>query len=216
MDETLRQLGGILLRAVPTFLLVVLLHFYLKFIFFKPLGRILRQRYEATEGARKLAEASLAKAAEKAAEYEAALRAARAETYKELEQLRRQLQDDRAVAVREARAGAEKRAAAMDAKLANLGAEVETLRKSAREEAAMEGDRIRQETQRELAKIQANAGHDIASALKSAKIELKSYSGQLAIHLARDKVRQRMTPADQDALVRSFVSDLGRQEGTTQ
>ena len=84
MDETLRQLGGILLRAVPTFLLVVLLHFYLKFIFFKPLGRILRQRYDATEGARKLAEASLAKASEKAAEYEAALRAVRAETYKEL------------------------------------------------------------------------------------------------------------------------------------
>ncbi len=113
-------------------------------------------------------------------------------------------------------ADAEKRAAAMDAKLANLGAEVEALRKSAREEAAMEGDRIRQETQRELAKIQANAGHDIASALKSAKIELKSYSGQLAIHLARDKVRQRMTAADQDALVRGFVADLGRQEGTTQ
>jgi len=113
-------------------------------------------------------------------------------------------------------ADAEKRAAAMDAKLANLGAEVEALRKSAREEAAMEGDRMRQETQRELAKIQANAGHDIASALKSAKIELKSYSGQLAIQLARDKVRQRMTPADQDALVRGFVSDLGRQEGTTQ
>src|SRR2546429_648320 len=83
------------------------------------------------------------------------------------------------------------------------------------EEAAMEGDRIRQETQRELVKIQANANHDIASALKAAKIELKSHSGQLAIHLARSKVRQRMTAADQDALVRSFVADLGRQEGTT-
>ncbi len=126
-------------------------------------------------------------------------------------EIRKGIEDARQIS-----ADAEKRAAAMDAKLANLGAEVEALRKSAREEAAMEGDRMRQETQRELAKIQANAGHDIASALKSAKIELKSYSGQLAIELARDKVRQRMTPADQDALVRSFVSDLGRQEGTTQ
>ena len=43
MEETLRQLGGILLRAVPTFILVVLLHFYLKFIFFKPLQRVLRE-----------------------------------------------------------------------------------------------------------------------------------------------------------------------------
>src|SRR5215467_11921181 len=107
MDETLRQLGGILLRAIPTFILVVLLHFYLKFVFFKPLQKILRERYEATEGARKLAESSLAKAAEKAAEYEAALRAARSETYKELEQMRRQLQDERGAGVRDARARAE-------------------------------------------------------------------------------------------------------------
>src|SRR4029077_16167542 len=121
MEETLRQLGGILLRAVPTFFLVVLLHFYLKFIFFKPLQRVLRQRYEATEGARKLAEESLAKASEKAAEYEAALRAARGETYKELEQLRRLLQDDRSVAVQEARAEAE---AAVSKAKATLAAEL--------------------------------------------------------------------------------------------
>ena len=50
MEETLRALGGILLKAVPTFILVILLHFYLKFIFFKPLQRVLRLRYEATEG----------------------------------------------------------------------------------------------------------------------------------------------------------------------
>ena len=77
MEETLHQLGGILLRAVPTFIIVVLLHFYLKFVFFKPLQQVLRQRYEATEGARKLAEASLLNASEKAAQYEAALRSAR-------------------------------------------------------------------------------------------------------------------------------------------
>src|SRR6185436_795500 len=127
MEETLRALGEILLKAIPTFLLVVLLHFYLKFIFFKPLQQVLRQRYEATEGARKLAEASLAKASEKAAEYESALRAARAESYKELEQLRRQLQDDRAIAVRQARASAE--SAVAQAK-ATLGAEVDGLKKN--------------------------------------------------------------------------------------
>jgi F-type H+-transporting ATPase subunit b len=139
MDETLRQLGGILLRAVPTFFLVVLLHFYLKFIFFKPLQRVLRQRYEATEGARKLAEESLVKASEKAAEYEAAIRAARGETYKELEQLRRQLQDDRAVAVREARTRAE--AAVSEAK-ATLAAEVAELKKGLEAESDTLADQI--------------------------------------------------------------------------
>jgi F-type H+-transporting ATPase subunit b len=139
MDETLRALGGILLRAIPTFVLVVLLHFYLKFIFFKPLQKVLRQRYEATEGARKLAESSLAKAAEKAAEYEAALRAARGDTYKELEQLRRQLQDERAAGVREARARAE--AAVAQAKAA-LGAEVASLKKSLETESETLAERI--------------------------------------------------------------------------
>src|SRR5258708_6827683 len=104
MEETLRQLGGILLRAVPTFILVVLLHLYLKFIFFKPLQRVLQERYDATEGARRLADESLARASQKAADYEAALRAARSDTYEEIEQLRRELQDDRADSVKEARA----------------------------------------------------------------------------------------------------------------
>ena len=107
------------------------------------------------------------------------------------------------------RADAEARAAAMEARLANIGAEIEAMKKSAREEAAQEGDRIRNETQRELAKIQAHADHEISSALKSAQLELMSYSAQLAIRLARNKVRERMTPADQDALVRDFVDDLG-------
>ena len=45
--------------------------------------------------------------------------------------------------------------------------------------------------------------------LKAAQLELKSYSGQLAISLARSKVRERMTPNDQDGLVRRFVDGLG-------
>jgi F-type H+-transporting ATPase subunit b len=139
MEETLRALGGILLKAVPTFLLVVLLHFYLKFIFFKPLQKVLRLRYEATEGARKLAESSLAKAAERAAEYEAALRAARSESYKELEQMRRQLQDERAAGVRESRTRAE---ASVAAAKATLAAEVTGLKKTLESDSDALADRI--------------------------------------------------------------------------
>jgi len=139
MEETLRALGGILLKAVPTFILVILLHFYLKFIFFKPLQKVLRLRYEATEGARRLAESSLAKASERAAEYEAALRAARSESYHELAQLRRQLQDERAAGVRDARARAE--AAVTQAK-ATLAAEVAGLKKNLEAESDSLADRI--------------------------------------------------------------------------
>ena len=121
-------------------------------------------------------------------------------------EIRKGIEDAKKIA-----ADAEARSAAMDARLANLGAEVEALRKSAREEAAQEGDRIRQETQRELAKVQTAAEHEMASALKAAQMELKLYSAKLSIDLARNKVRERMTAADQDSLVQNFVADLGRE-----
>jgi len=107
MDQTLRALGEILLKAVPTFVLVLLLYVYLTRMFFRPLEKVLKQRYEATEGARKLADESLAKAAAKTEEYEAALQAARGEVYQGLSHMRRQLQDDRAAAIELARKEAE-------------------------------------------------------------------------------------------------------------
>jgi F-type H+-transporting ATPase subunit b len=103
MDAMLHALGGILLRAVPTFLLVILLHFYLKGMFFKPLEKVLQKRYEATEGARKLAAQSLEQAAAKTASYEAQLRAAKAQMYQAQEQLHKQLQERETAAVAEAR-----------------------------------------------------------------------------------------------------------------
>ena len=103
MEETIRALVVLLWQAVPTLILVLLLHFYLKSVFFRPMERVLKARYDATEGARKLAEESLAKADAKAAEYDAALRAARGELYREQETLRQQLRQDQAKAVEEAR-----------------------------------------------------------------------------------------------------------------
>jgi F-type H+-transporting ATPase subunit b len=107
MEATLQALGGILLKAVPTFLLVVLLHFYLKGVFFNPLRKVLRQRYEATEGARKLAAESLERAAAKTADYEAAMRAARTEIYQAQEQAHKRLQENELAELTAARRRAE-------------------------------------------------------------------------------------------------------------
>ena len=103
----LHALGGILLRAIPTFLLVIVLHFYLKSAFFKPLKKVLDARYDATEGARKSAEQSLELAAAKTAKYEEALRAAKAELYVGQEKLHKQLQEREAAAISAARQTAE-------------------------------------------------------------------------------------------------------------
>ena len=123
----MHALGGILLRAVPTFLLVILLHFYLKNIFFKPLEKVLHQRYEATEGARQVAEKSLEQAAAKTASYEAQLRAAKAAMYQAQEQLHKELQEREATAVGEARKSAE---AAIHLAKAQLAADVEAAKTS--------------------------------------------------------------------------------------
>jgi F-type H+-transporting ATPase subunit b len=107
MESTLHDLGEILLKAVPTFFLVILLHFYLKFMFFKPMEKVLHQRYMATEGARKLAKESLELAAAKVAEYEAALRAANNELYLAQERVNKELQQKETEAVAAARQNAE-------------------------------------------------------------------------------------------------------------
>lgn len=102
MDATFNALGGILLNAIPTFLLIIFLHFYLKATFFKPMEKVLHERDEATAGARKRAEEALAKAEEKSKQYEETLRQARNEMYKEQEEQRKQWQAEQTAQVAEA------------------------------------------------------------------------------------------------------------------
>ncbi len=107
MDSTLQALSGLLLTALPTFFLVIFLHFYLKSVFFGPMERVMKARHDATEGAKQSAANSLAAAEAKASQYEAAIRHARGEIYQEQEKLRRELRDQRAETVHAARMGIE-------------------------------------------------------------------------------------------------------------
>lgn len=107
MEEILHALSGILLKAVPTFVFVILLNFFLKYAFFRPLDRVLKARFEATEGARQRAEQTLALAEKRTREYEAAMRAARAEIYLAQEQLHQRLEKERRTEVTVARAAAD-------------------------------------------------------------------------------------------------------------
>jgi len=127
MDQILRQLGELLLKAIPTFLLVVFLSLYLKRIFFKPLEKVLAERYAATEGARKLAEESFQRASAKTAEYEAAMREARADVYRQQEQIHKELQEKAAAQIAEARQRSE---AAVEAARQQLAQEAEAAKAS--------------------------------------------------------------------------------------
>jgi F-type H+-transporting ATPase subunit b len=89
MEQTLHALAGILLKSIPTVVLLLFLYFYLKLMLFGPLTRVLKQRDELTAGTRHAAEKSLKDAERKVQEYEAKMREARAEVYREQEETRK-------------------------------------------------------------------------------------------------------------------------------
>lgn len=103
MEATLSALGQILVQALPTFFLVLLLFLYLRAVFFKPMERILAERSEATEGARKKAAEALDRAQAKAALYEEQIRVARNEIYREQEDVQLKWRDEQAKQVAGAR-----------------------------------------------------------------------------------------------------------------
>jgi F-type H+-transporting ATPase subunit b len=121
----------------------------------------------------------------------------------------------RSLDIRKGMADAEAASAASDAKvaevnarLANLQGEIESLRRNAQEEAAADGERVLREAAAEMAKIQSHLADEIASATKAAKLELRRYSAQLALGLAEQRIAERMTPETQDLLVRRFVATM--------
>src|SRR3954464_12435731 len=77
MDETLRQLGELLLQSIPT--IVCLLVVYLGYwaLVHKPLMRVLAERHSRTQGAIEKARADVAAAEAKTAAYEQQLREAK-------------------------------------------------------------------------------------------------------------------------------------------
>jgi F-type H+-transporting ATPase subunit b len=107
MASTLHALGGILLNGLPTFFLVLILNFYLKAVFFKPLEETLAKRHAKTEGARKAAADALAAADARIAEHHAAIQEARQGLYEAQEKLNRQFEDELAAGIQKARADTE-------------------------------------------------------------------------------------------------------------
>lgn len=107
MDETLREIGELLLRSVPTIIFMVLLYGLYTALVHKPLVKMLAERRRKTEGAIEKAQADMAKAEARTSEYEQRLREARIAIFKSQEARRQRASQARAAAVAEARAQAE-------------------------------------------------------------------------------------------------------------
>jgi len=111
------------------------------------------------------------------------------------------------------RAASDAKVAEVDRRLANLQTEIEALRDGAKQEAEADAQRVRREAAAEMTKIQSRVAEEIASAAKSATLELRRYSADLALALAEQKIAARLSPETQDRLVGSFVAAMAGLEG---
>jgi F-type H+-transporting ATPase subunit b len=103
MDQTLQQLGELLLGAVPTVILLALLYVLYKAIVHQPLQRVLAERRSKTEGAIEKSKADIAAADARTSEYEQRLREARAAVFRAQEARRQAAIQARSHAVSAAR-----------------------------------------------------------------------------------------------------------------
>jgi len=120
MDQTLRQLGELLLGAVPTVILMATLYILYTLLVHRPLTVVLAERRNRTQGAMEKARADIAAAEARTAEYEQRLREARQKVFKNQEARRQQATQSRAQAVNQARARAQEQV-----KQARAGIEVD-------------------------------------------------------------------------------------------
>jgi len=135
MDETLHQLGELLLGAIPTVILLTLVYVLYKSLVHKPLAKVLAIRRAKTEGAVEKSQADIAAAEARTAEYEQRLREARATVFRAQEARRQAAVQARTNAVNDARAKAQGQVAAAKANIeadrhaaeTGLGAQAEQL-----------------------------------------------------------------------------------------
>ena len=128
MNQTLHDLGGIVLNGLPTFFLVLLLSLCVKYLYLNPLDKVLAERYRLTEGARKVAEESLRAADARIGDYEKALTEARGQIYREQAEFLQKLQAAQADEIQKMRAESDSRLhAAKDAINAEAAAALKDL-----------------------------------------------------------------------------------------
>ena len=110
---------------------------------------------------------------------------------------------------RHALAAAQDRLSAIEAKLANLEAEIRAFKDSAAHEMETELQRLRQAAREESERTLAFARLQMDVATRAAALELKRYTALEAVGLAESIIRQRLDDQGRRRLVSRFVTGLG-------
>jgi F0F1-type ATP synthase membrane subunit b/b' len=94
------------------------------------------------------------------------------------------------------------------AKCAALEGDVSRLRAEAEAEGRAEKERIKALAEKEGERIKSFTQQEIDLQLKAGIQELKEYTASLAAGLAEDRMKARLTPADQSRLIDKSIAGL--------
>jgi F0F1-type ATP synthase membrane subunit b/b' len=101
----------------------------------------------------------------------------------------------------------------VEARLARLDAEVETVRAQAKREAEAERESITRSTAEETRRLREQARREIESAGKVARQDLRRYAAEQSVRLAEDLIRRDIGAEDDTRLMNDYIGDLGGIKG---
>ena len=108
------------------------------------------------------------------------------------------------------RAEAETRAGKSRAKVAGLENEIRGLKTAAEVEAQRETERISQAAREEAERLKKFTRQELEEQVRRSVLELKSYAAARATDLARERIRRRLTPETQAALIDKSIDRLSQ------
>ena len=100
--------------------------------------------------------------------------------------------------------------AEVEARFANLDAEISMIKDRAKLEGEAERERIKAATEEEVSRIREQAKREIESAGKAARHELRKFAAAESVRLAEEILRLEIGTDDDARLTSKSVRELGR------
>src|SRR5687768_14514725 len=123
--------------------------------------------------------------------------------------------DDRAASIRKeldqakiAKEEAERKLAEVEARLGRLDQEVAQMRAEAEGEAEREATRIREAAALEAEKIKQMTAREIEGAMKEARAELRSFVADNSVAMAEAIIKRELRPEDNSKILHKYVEEL--------
>lgn len=117
------------------------------------------------------------------------------------------------VLAQEEREQAAAKLAEAQAMLARLDSEIAGVQAQARQEAALERQRLAKAADNEIEKLKAQANREMEIARKAAQKELRRFLANRSLELARESVANQLRPEDDNRLIKDRIEELRRARG---